>query len=127
MSDLPPTCREVRLAARPEGLPGPEHFVVVEVPLPLPGPDQVLVRNRFFRVSASLRMMIGQGAEDVTGVPFPALRPGDTVLLENPAYPGALAIFAGARARILGRYARAEGKHPDVRSGCSDMGADACG
>jgi 2-aminoadipate transaminase len=30
------------------------------------------------------------------------LRPGDTVLLENPMYPGALAIFTGARARILG-------------------------
>lgn len=30
------------------------------------------------------------------------LRAGDTVLLENPAYPGALAIFTGARARILG-------------------------
>jgi 2-aminoadipate transaminase len=30
------------------------------------------------------------------------LRPGDTVLLENPAYPGAIAIFAGARVRCLG-------------------------
>ena len=30
------------------------------------------------------------------------LRPGDTVLIENPAYPGALAILTGARARILG-------------------------
>jgi 2-aminoadipate transaminase len=29
------------------------------------------------------------------------LRPGDSVALENPAYPGALAIFAGARVRTL--------------------------
>jgi DNA-binding transcriptional MocR family regulator len=36
------------------------------------------------------------------------LRPGDTVLLENPAYPGALAIFAGARVRILSVPVRTE-------------------
>lgn len=30
------------------------------------------------------------------------LRPGDSVLLENPTYPGAIAIFAGARVRCLG-------------------------
>jgi 2-aminoadipate transaminase len=29
------------------------------------------------------------------------LRPGDSVALENPAYPGAMAIFAGARVRML--------------------------
>ncbi|MEV8515205.1 NADP-dependent oxidoreductase [Dactylosporangium sp. NPDC051484] len=79
MSELPPTCREVRLAARPEGLPRPEHFDVVTIPLPRPAAGQVLVRNRFFRVSASLRMMISQGAEEVRGVPFPALSPGDTL------------------------------------------------
>ncbi len=36
------------------------------------------------------------------------LRPGDTVLVENTAYPGALAIFSGARARILGVPVRTE-------------------
>ncbi|HXC33794.1 MAG TPA: PLP-dependent aminotransferase family protein [Verrucomicrobiae bacterium] len=36
------------------------------------------------------------------------LRPGDTVLLENPAYPGALSIFSSARARILGVPVRTE-------------------
>ncbi len=30
------------------------------------------------------------------------LRPGDTVILENPAYPGAIAIFSGARVRCVG-------------------------
>jgi 2-aminoadipate transaminase len=30
------------------------------------------------------------------------VRPGDTVILENPTYPGAVAVFNGARARCLG-------------------------
>ncbi|MBR0898328.1 NADP-dependent oxidoreductase [Bradyrhizobium tropiciagri] len=71
------TAREVRLKIRPEGLPGPQHFELVEAPLRLAGADEVLVRNRFFLVSASLRQMVSQGAEDVPGVPFPALRVGD--------------------------------------------------
>ena len=42
----------------------------------------------------------GQQALDLVCKAF--VRPGDTVLIENPAYPGVLAIFTGARARILG-------------------------
>jgi len=38
------------------------------------------------------------------------LRPGDTVVLENPTYPGAIAIFAGARARCLGVPVRTDGE-----------------
>ncbi|MFJ4189045.1 MDR family NADP-dependent oxidoreductase [Kitasatospora sp. NPDC089509] len=73
------TSREVRLAARPTGLPGPEHFTLVTTPRPVPAAGEVLVRNRFFLIASSLRMMISEGAEDVHGVPFPALRPGDTL------------------------------------------------
>ncbi|HVA94096.1 MAG TPA: PLP-dependent aminotransferase family protein [Candidatus Dormibacteraeota bacterium] len=45
------------------------------------------------------------------------LRPGDTVVIENPTYPGALAIFAGARVRVLGVPVRTDsgpGKTPGV-------------
>ena len=77
------TAREIRLKTRPEGLPAPEHFEMVETPLPIPGAGDVLVRNVAFLVSASLRQMISEGAEDVPGVPFPALRPGDGLFGET--------------------------------------------
>ncbi|HEY2647505.1 MAG TPA: PLP-dependent aminotransferase family protein [Candidatus Acidoferrales bacterium] len=48
----------------------------------------------------------GQQALDLVCKAF--LRTGDTVLLENPMYPGALAIFTGARARILAAPVRTE-------------------
>lgn len=60
---LPTTHREVRLAAVPHGLPRPEDFAVVEAPLPLPGPGEVLVRNRLFHVAGTLRMLIAGATE----------------------------------------------------------------
>lgn len=79
---VPSTSREVRLRRRPNGLPRPEHFEVVTVPSPAPREHEVLVRNRCFRVPSSIRMMIAEGAEAVEGVPFPVLRPGDTLAEE---------------------------------------------
>ncbi|WP_327351467.1 MDR family NADP-dependent oxidoreductase [Streptomyces sp. NBC_01304] len=73
---LPRTTREIRLTSDPRGLPSAEHFTVVETPLPVPGPGQVLVRNRHFLVFPGLRTLIG-GETD--GVPLPPLRSGDTL------------------------------------------------
>ncbi|WP_169951957.1 NADP-dependent oxidoreductase [Microbispora sp. H11081] len=73
---LPGTAREIRLAEVSSGLPGPEHLIVAEVPLPVPGAGEVLVRNRWFQVFPSLRTLIAGG---VPGTPFPPLRPGDTL------------------------------------------------
>ncbi|MFI0486524.1 zinc-binding dehydrogenase [Actinomadura sp. 9N215] len=73
---MPGRSREVQLAVQPDGLPKPEHFAVVEAPMPVPGDGEVLVRNRFFHVSPALRTLIGGS---VKGAPFPRLRPGDTL------------------------------------------------
>jgi NADPH-dependent curcumin reductase CurA len=79
MTAIPDTCREVRLKTRPDGLPSADNFEIVSVPLPIPADGEALVRNLYFLVSASLRMMISKGAEDVEGVPCPALREGETL------------------------------------------------
>ncbi|MFF8377588.1 MDR family NADP-dependent oxidoreductase [Streptomyces sp. NPDC015661] len=69
------THREIRLRTRPErGLPAPEHLALVHAALPVPAPGEVLVRNRWFAVSAALRTLIGGG---VKGAPFPPVEPGD--------------------------------------------------
>lgn len=70
----PSTGREVRLAAIPSALPGPEHFRVTETPTPSPVAGQLLVRNTHFLVFAGLRTLISREAE---GFPFPPLKPGD--------------------------------------------------
>lgn len=47
--------RQVRLRARPGGIPEAEHFEIAAVPLPEPGPGQFLVRNRFLSVDPAMR------------------------------------------------------------------------
>jgi 2-alkenal reductase len=77
MPALPATQREVRLLTKPTGLPQPEHFGVIETPLVLPSEGEVLVRNLFFHVFATLRILIAGATQDT---PFPALDTGDTLV-----------------------------------------------
>jgi NADPH-dependent curcumin reductase CurA len=51
----PPTAREVRLAARPNGMPVPTDFALAEVEVPQPAEGQVLVRNLFLSVDPYMR------------------------------------------------------------------------
>ncbi|MGY1503329.1 NADP-dependent oxidoreductase [Streptomyces sp. QTS52] len=73
---LPSTTREILLADNPAGLPGPEHFTMARKPVPVPGPGQVVVRNRYFLVFPGLRTLIGGQAD---GVPLPRVHVGDTL------------------------------------------------
>ncbi|MFK0214773.1 MDR family NADP-dependent oxidoreductase [Streptomyces sp. NPDC090298] len=69
------THREIRLRTRPErGLPAPEDLELVTTARPEPAPGELLLRNRWFVVSAALRTLIGGGVKDA---PFPPVEPGD--------------------------------------------------
>jgi len=51
----PTTNTQVRLKARPEGIPQAEHFEIVAAPLPSLNDGQILVRNEFLSVEPAMR------------------------------------------------------------------------
>ncbi|MEV4201181.1 NADP-dependent oxidoreductase [Micromonospora globbae] len=55
MSDSTMASREIRLASRPIGEPGPENFELVEVAVPQPRDGQILVRNTWMSVDPYMR------------------------------------------------------------------------
>jgi len=60
-----------------------------------------LLREEGLNVRAG-QLLITDGCQQAIDLVCKAfLRPGDSVAFENPAYPGAIAIFAGARVRTL--------------------------
>lgn len=68
-----PTHREVRLAARPQGPVTDDLFEIVEVPVPEPGPGQVLVRNTVMGVAAVMRTLM----DETSVVPMPSYEIGE--------------------------------------------------
>lgn len=73
------SCREVRLVSHPDGMIQPTDLTLVATALPQVGPNDLIVRNRWFRISISTRLMADPDAQAVEGIPFPTLKPGDTL------------------------------------------------
>ncbi|MBB5938240.1 MDR family NADP-dependent oxidoreductase [Streptomyces zagrosensis] len=68
ISAAPPSShREVHLTTRPTSALSEDHFTVLEVPVPAPGPGQLLVRNRYMAIVAVMRTLMS-GAD----LPMPA-------------------------------------------------------
>jgi len=76
-----------------------------------PGLKQALVsmlRGEGYKC-ADENLLITDGCQQALDLLCKAfLRPGDTVLIENPTYPGTLAVLAGARVRVLGAPVKTE-------------------
>ncbi len=71
--------REIRLIKRSVGIPQPNSFEIVETALHANENKDVLILNRWFRVSISTRLMMSEEAETVKGIPFPPIAIGDTL------------------------------------------------
>jgi NADPH-dependent curcumin reductase len=62
--------RQVRLKARPSGIPQAEHFEIVTAPVPEPAEGQVLVRNIFLSVEPAMRGWVSSVANYSEPVPI---------------------------------------------------------
>ena len=83
--------RQVLLESRPDGVPQAENFRVVETPVPLPGPGQVLVRNQWLSVEPAMRGWVSAVAnysEPVAlGAVMRSFAAGQVVGSNDPAWP----------------------------------------
>lgn len=65
--------RQVRLKRRPVGIPQAEHFEIVAVPPPDPGPGQFRVRNLYLSVEPAMRGWVNAAANYAEPVPVGAV------------------------------------------------------
>ncbi|OXY88698.1 NADP-dependent oxidoreductase [Streptomyces diastatochromogenes] len=66
---------EVRLAARPDGFPTPDHFRIVTTTVPDPAPGQVLVRNLFMSLDPGMLLLMSGGSQ----LPIPGYEVGEVM------------------------------------------------
>ena len=71
--------RQVRLKSRPAGIPQPEHFDIIEVPVPNLNEGQVLVRNIYLSVEPAMRGWVSAAANYLDAVPLGAVMRAFTV------------------------------------------------
>jgi NADPH-dependent curcumin reductase CurA len=73
------TSRQIRLAARPEGRPGPEHFRLEEHPVPAPGEGEVLLQTVFLSLDPYMRGRMSTAKSYAKPVEVGAVMEGGTV------------------------------------------------
>src|SRR6202047_2107742 len=79
MSAEPSVTRCIVLARRPKGAPGAEDFRLERVPVPAPGPHQVLLRTRYLSLDPYMRGRMNEGRSYAPPVALGAPMTGQTV------------------------------------------------
>jgi NADPH-dependent curcumin reductase CurA len=84
------TYRRIVLASRPSGLVVPENFRLETLPLPSPGPNEVLVRNHFLSLDPYMRGRMNEGRSyakpQEIGATMIGATVGEVVASHHPAF-----------------------------------------
>lgn len=70
MTTIPSTHRRIVLASRPKGMVGLENFRLEEVPVPQPGPGQILVKQLYQSLDPYMRGRMNDGPSYAPPVPI---------------------------------------------------------
>ncbi|HML12692.1 MAG TPA: NADP-dependent oxidoreductase [Xanthobacteraceae bacterium] len=74
-----PTNRQILLAARPEGAPGPQHFRLAETPVPQPGEGEALLKTLWLSLDPYMRGRMSAARSYAKPVEVGAVMEGGTV------------------------------------------------
>jgi len=76
---MPKTCRQIRLARRPQGEPAPADFELARVPAPEPGAGQVLTRTIYLSLDPYMRGRMNAERSYADPVPIGGVMEGGAV------------------------------------------------
>jgi NADPH-dependent curcumin reductase len=86
---MPQTNRQVRLAARPVGLPRPTDWEFTSEPVPVPGPGEFLVEVAYLSIDPAMRGWMNAGVSYIPPVEIGAvMRAGGTGRVAVSEHPG---------------------------------------
>jgi NADPH-dependent curcumin reductase CurA len=112
--------REIHLAARPTGWPTAETFEFVDVRLPDPGPDEVLVRNLYMSVDPYMRGRMNDAKSYVppfaVGAVLDGAAVGEVVASNSPTLtPGQIVVHGyGWREQVVAPAKHFQAVDPDA-------------
>src|SRR6516225_11497224 len=85
-----PQAKRIVLASRPVGEPKPSDFRIAEIPVPAPGPGEVLLRTIWLSLDPYMRGRMSDAASYAQPVPIGGVMEGGTVseviASNNPAF-----------------------------------------
>jgi NADPH-dependent curcumin reductase CurA len=84
--------RRIVLARRPKGAPSAEDFRLESEPVPVPGPDQVLLRTRYLSLDPYMRGRMNEGRSYVAPVALGAPMIGQTVSVIEDSHNSAFKV-----------------------------------